>query len=170
MKQAKLRDWLEIVGIFSVVLSLIFVGLQLRQTQKIAIAEMDWNNMIAEMESRSAIYDFPDIWAKGNAGESLNPSESVIYTTLIRDFNSLQFYRVNNFLMLTGDESALGEVVTDTSGFLFENPGARREWEALRATFRRWREPHTAGAYSSRFEEQVRAQLAVLDERQRLSK
>ena len=164
MKQAKLRDWLEIVGIFSVVVSLIFVGLQLRQTQKIAIAEMDWNNMIAEMESRSAIYDFPDIWAKGNAGDALNPSEAVIYTTLIRDFNSLQFYRVNNFWELTGDESALAVVISDTSGFLFENPGARREWEALRATFKRYREPHTLGKYSSRFEEQVREQLAMLDE------
>jgi hypothetical protein len=170
MKQAKLRDWLEIVGIFAVVVSLIFVGLQMQQTQNIAIAEMNWNNMIAEMESRSAIYEYPDVWAKGNAGETLNPSESVIYTTLIRDFNSLQFYRVNNFLTLTGDDSGIDEVVTDTSGFLFENPGARREWEALRATFRRWREPNTAGGYSSRFEELVRAQLAVLDERQRLSK
>ncbi len=87
MKQAKLRDWLEIVGIFAVVVSLLFVGLQMRQTQDIAIAEMDWNNMIAEMESRSAIYEYPDVWAKGNAGVTLTPSESVIYTTLIRDFN-----------------------------------------------------------------------------------
>ena len=85
MKQTKLRDWLEIVGIFAVVVSLIFVGLQIQQTQNIAIAEMNWNNMISEMESRSAIYEYPDVWAKGNAGETLNSSESVIYTTLIRD-------------------------------------------------------------------------------------
>ena len=96
MNQTKLRDWLEIVGIFSVVVSLVFVGLQMRQTHEIALAEMGWNNMIAEMESRSDIYEFPDIWRKGNAGEALNPTEAIIYKTLIRDFNAFQFYRVNN--------------------------------------------------------------------------
>lgn len=166
MKQAKLRDWLEIIGIFAVVVSLVFVGLQMRQTQEIAVAEMGWNNMIAEMESRSAIYEFPEIWAKGNAGETLKPSETVIYTTLIRDFNSLHYYRVINFRRL-GDESLVSYIIADVSGFLFENPGARREWEALRAKFRRYREPHASGEYSSRFEEGVRAQLAVLDEMHR---
>ena len=167
MKQIKIRDWLEIIGIFSVVVSLVFVGLQMRQTHEIALAEMGWNNMIAEMESRSAIYEFPDIWRKGNAGEELNPSEAVIYATLIRDFNSFQFYRVNNYWQLTGDDSDLGPIVADTSGFLFDNPGARREWESLRATFRRHRNPHVPGEYTSRFEEAVRAQLAVMDEMQR---
>ena len=170
MKQTKLRDWLEIVGIFAVVVSLIFVGLQIQQTQNIAIAEMNWNNMISEMESRSAIYEYPDVWAKGNAGETLNPAESVVYATLIRDFNAVQFYRFTNFAALTGaSPEELGAIVADTSGFLFENPGARREWDALRATFKRWRDPVTADGYSSRFEELVRAQLEMLDERQRLS-
>ena len=70
--------------------------------------------------------------------------------------------------MLTGSNpEELASIVADTSGFLFENPGARREWDALRATFKRWRDPVTAGGYVSRFEEHVRAQLAVLDKRQR---
>jgi len=38
VKTQRLRDWLEIIGLFSVVASLIFVGLQLKQTQEIAIA------------------------------------------------------------------------------------------------------------------------------------
>ena len=35
---AKFREWLEVVGLFSVVLSLVFVGLQMKQSQDIAIA------------------------------------------------------------------------------------------------------------------------------------
>jgi len=170
LKQDKFRDWLEIVGIFAVVVSLVFVGLQMRQTQEIAMAEMRWNNMIAEMEAHSAIYEFPDIWAKGNAGETLNPSETVIYATLIRNFNALLFYAVTNYGQLAGDESDLSATISNTSGFLFEKPGARREWEALRATFRRYRTPHVPGEYRNRFEEAVRAQLAVLDDKQRSSK
>ncbi len=39
MDPTKLKDWMEVVGIFALVASLIFVGLQMNQAQKIAIAE-----------------------------------------------------------------------------------------------------------------------------------
>jgi hypothetical protein len=38
MDSAKLNDWMQVVGIFALVASLIFVGLQIRQTYEIAIA------------------------------------------------------------------------------------------------------------------------------------
>jgi hypothetical protein len=38
MNSSRIRDWLEIIGLFSVVTSLIFVGIQMRQSQDIAIA------------------------------------------------------------------------------------------------------------------------------------
>ncbi len=39
MTSGKLRDWLEIVGIFSVVASLVFVGLQMRQARDISLSQ-----------------------------------------------------------------------------------------------------------------------------------
>jgi hypothetical protein len=56
LNQAKLRDWLEIIGIFAVVASLIFVGLEMRQAQKISMSQAyqartstaaDWNSAFA---------------------------------------------------------------------------------------------------------------------------
>ena len=38
MNTAKLNDWIQVVGIFAVVASLIFVGFQMKQAQNIAIA------------------------------------------------------------------------------------------------------------------------------------
>ncbi len=38
MDTAKLNDWMQIIGIFAVVISLMFVGFQLKQSQDIAIA------------------------------------------------------------------------------------------------------------------------------------
>ncbi len=38
MDSAKLNDWMQVVGIFALVASLIFVGLQMKQTHKIALA------------------------------------------------------------------------------------------------------------------------------------
>ena len=39
MDAGKLNDWMQVLGIFALVASLIFVGLQLRQSQEIALSE-----------------------------------------------------------------------------------------------------------------------------------
>ena len=39
MDSAKLNDWMQVVGIFALVASLVFVGLQMKQSQEIAIAD-----------------------------------------------------------------------------------------------------------------------------------
>ncbi len=39
MDSAKLNEWMRIVGLFAVVASLIFVGLQMKQSQEIALAD-----------------------------------------------------------------------------------------------------------------------------------
>jgi len=38
MDSAKLNDWMQVIGIFAVVASLVFVGLQMKQDHKIAMA------------------------------------------------------------------------------------------------------------------------------------
>ena len=38
MDSAKINDWMQVIGIFSVVASLVFVGLQMQQDRKIALA------------------------------------------------------------------------------------------------------------------------------------
>lgn len=48
MDSAKLNDWLQVIGLFSVVLSLLFVGMQMRQDLIIADA------MLYQMRSDSA--------------------------------------------------------------------------------------------------------------------
>jgi len=73
---------LEIVGIFSIVGSLIFVGLQMKQDREISagentllvIAERQvWAELMAENGS---------IWIKGNSGADLTAEESLTYGTL----------------------------------------------------------------------------------------
>ena len=39
MDRSKVHDWLEVVGMFGVIASLVFVGLQMKQTQEIALGE-----------------------------------------------------------------------------------------------------------------------------------
>ena len=40
MNSAKLNDWIQVIGIFALVSSLIFVGLQIKQTSEIALSQV----------------------------------------------------------------------------------------------------------------------------------
>jgi len=55
----KLNDWLQIVGLFGVIGSLIFVGLQLRQTQAIALSETYQNRAATSVEASVGLMSSP---------------------------------------------------------------------------------------------------------------
>ncbi len=59
MKSATVNDWLQIIGLFGVIASLVFVGLQLKQSREIALADIyqtrtavliEWQNTFASNE------------------------------------------------------------------------------------------------------------------------
>ena len=54
MDSAKLNDWMQVVGIFAVVASLIFVGLQMKQAQDIAVAAQYQERTASSIEAVSA--------------------------------------------------------------------------------------------------------------------
>lgn len=156
------KDGVELVGIAAIVASLIFVGQELRQSRDIALSERAGSMLMAEIEAHRPIYEFPDVWARGNAGEDLEPSEAVIYRTLIRDINAYGFMRRLSASEM-GSEGAADAASWDMAGFLYENPGARREWNSLRDMIRKHRDPHSSATYRNAFEESVRKHLEVLD-------
>ncbi|NIL94339.1 MAG: hypothetical protein GTO71_07850 [Woeseiaceae bacterium] len=51
MDAQKLNDWMQVIGIFSVVVSLVFVGYQLKQSQDIAVAGQN-------QERQSVVIDY----------------------------------------------------------------------------------------------------------------
>ena len=59
MDSAKLNDWMQVVGIFAVVASLIFVGLQMKQTHAIALSEIYQERAISSRESSVALASNP---------------------------------------------------------------------------------------------------------------
>jgi hypothetical protein len=66
MDSAKLNDWMQVVGIFAVVASLVFVGLQMKQSQEIAIADQ----YQARAEAAQAMY--MSVLESGQSWESLD--------------------------------------------------------------------------------------------------
>jgi hypothetical protein len=77
MDSSKLNDWLQVVGIFAVVASLIFVGLQMKQTDDIATVEILNESGTRTRELKTLIAENADVWGRGCIGEELTDAERI---------------------------------------------------------------------------------------------
>lgn len=93
MSSAKLHDWLQIVGMAAIVVSLIFVGLQLRQSEEEALSDLSQSTVAVGVEISALMAENSSVWLRACAGEELSSSEQLIanniYFRYIQDnFNS----------------------------------------------------------------------------------
>lgn len=95
MKSNNLHDWLQIIGMAAIVASLIFVGLQLRQSEYDAIAEVNSTSLANGIELSSLSAEHADVWLRACAGEELNPPEQFIANNIF--FRYLMFH-FNSYL------------------------------------------------------------------------
>ena len=82
MNDAKLREWLEIVGILAVVASLVFVGLEIRQSGRTAYDESLSSDYASIVSVETAIAENADVWLRGCRAEDLNDVDRVTFTHL----------------------------------------------------------------------------------------
>ena len=136
------RNWKEIVemaGIAAILVSLVFVGMQLQQTQAVAIAEMDANDLANQIETSNLIIENADVWVRGNADEELTPVESVIYEQLIQITNNSFYSAIQQYIGLVGTEEIRQVFIIEFAAFLYENPGAKRVWRAREERLKHYR-------------------------------
>ena len=73
MKKVSLDTWIQLLGVLAVVASLIFVGLELRQSQRIALADQEQQRAIAQQQNFWAFleagYDLDKIFRAQVLGE-----------------------------------------------------------------------------------------------------
>jgi hypothetical protein len=139
MNREHLKDWLEGIGIAAIVASLIFVGLQLKQSQDIAESDGDLEMLSSVIEFNNAINEHAEVWRRGSSGEELNETDAIIFTNLVADRNYLSFYDYLRTARLNSFEAAQISL-HDFTAFLYQNPGARRVWEDREANFVKFRE------------------------------
>ncbi len=92
MQSANWKTAAELIGIAAIVGSLIFVGLQIAQTQKIAFAETDLSLLSSKIEITNGINDYADIWVRGSSGDDLDPAEAAIFSNLVVNFDEFAFF------------------------------------------------------------------------------
>lgn len=127
MKSGTVKDALEIVGIFALVASLVFVGLQMRQAQKIAIAETQLGLMEGWLQVNQAINDNAPVWVRGGAGDSLGAADSVVFANLVLMVNEVAVANLLRAILL-GEDDVAASSITDFATFLHRHPGAQRVW------------------------------------------
>lgn len=127
MKMTDWKDFAELIGFAAIVASLIFVGIELRQSRAIAIGEGNLSNAELHIEGNNAINEHSAVWVRGNSGEVLDEHDAVIFHNLVSNKAIHAFMEYARLGQLEFDEAA-GEINAQFSVFLFENPGARKSW------------------------------------------
>ena len=82
MNSSNWKDVAELVGIAALVASLVFVGLQVRQDQDIAVAQIYADHDDTVIEWARLISENKDIWVRGLKGEALNDADRAVFVAL----------------------------------------------------------------------------------------
>ncbi len=95
MNSRKINDWLQIVGLFGVIGSLIFVGLQLKQTQDIALSETYQNRTAATIDMNAGAMSSPE-FLSGVSKVYLNKSDELTMPEAV----ALEWYVGTNLTLI----------------------------------------------------------------------
>lgn len=73
----KLNDWLQILGMFGIMGSLVFVGLQVKQTDEIASLEGQEYAVQRHYDMLSLMTQFAEVWRRYRTPTSTDSSQDV---------------------------------------------------------------------------------------------
>ena len=128
MKPTNWKTVAEFAGISAIVASLIFVGLQLRQEQAIAIVDTYGSVVESNAAVLSLIGARPDIWEKGLLGDELSTSDEIVFSGMVRAVFSHYTHMSIRFSRIGPGDS---EIVMENLAYaIYIFPGLRRQWEA----------------------------------------
>ena len=130
----KLRETAEMIGIVAIVASLIFVGLEMQQTQEIALTQ----NYIASMEQANEVLSEvnanSELWARANQGASLDEAEQLVLSNGVGAYSSVYFFNWLQSQVLYGGDAGLVQAY-EFAHWLKLNPAARAAWELQDSLF-----------------------------------
>jgi hypothetical protein len=159
LKFERWKELFEAIGLIAIVASLVFVGMELRQSRAIAISEGNLANAQIQIERNNAISEYSIVWTKGNSGESLAEPDAAIFRSLVSNQAIHSFMEYARLQQVEFDDAA--ETVTAQFAiFLFQNPGAQEVWQQQEEFYADNFEVSTSQAT---WRDEVRAKLSILE-------
>ena len=92
MDSARLNDWLQIVGMLAIVASLLFVGLQIKQSQSIGEGAQAVAWMEVAVSAREAIASHSDVWIKGCMGDEMSAADDAAFAQMFRAYTQAKYF------------------------------------------------------------------------------
>ena len=142
MDSAKLNDWMQVIGIFALVASLVFVGLQMRQDQEIAKATLYQMRSDSSRELGMAILENPElrdaiIRSQTAGADSISPNDRLIMVvncqTVLGHFENSHHLFQLGFLSSEQWTTDLKQI----AAFIGRNSECKKAWTGgQRSTFR----------------------------------
>ncbi len=158
------RQWLpaaELIGIVAVVASLIFVGMEIRQSQDIARTEWTGIHTDEQIALEALIADHIEVWRRGCAGAALSDTEMAEYARLFSAFYHVAFERwIRANIGITGANPAF--VSKEYAKNVHRFPGFRAMWTIWKSSRVSSADPTLPGILG--FPEEVDGWLSVLEE------
>ena len=135
MKSANWKDIAELIGIGAIVVSLVFVGTQLRQDRELAELEGRSTFVANAVELARIFNDNEELWRKGLLDEPLSESEQFKFNGLVR---LLYIHRINQFgrrsLSIHGAGNPL-DISRALALHMYQYPGLKRSMMSLDARY-----------------------------------
>jgi hypothetical protein len=122
-------DWkttAELIGIAAIVVSLVFVGLQVRQEYRATDAQRDTDFNTSQIEIANLITENDALWRKGLAGEELTPEEETSFEAIVHVVDSKYAAMMSRSENLGG--RPVGDIARQYAMHIFSHPGFRRVW------------------------------------------
>ncbi len=157
------KEWLpvaELVGIIAVVASLIFVGMEIRQSRDIARTEWTAFHTDEQTSLETLIADHIETWHRGCSGAELTELERAEYARLFSAFYHVAWERwIRASIGITGANPAF--VSKEYAKNIHRYPGFETMWAT-------WKGARVGGAMPSQegivgFPEEVDAWVGVLE-------
>ena len=130
MDSAKLNDWAQVIGIFALVGSLIFIGLQMQQDRRLAAAQVIVAADSVQMDFAALISDNRDVWDRGLKGEELSAADEMAFRAVARGHfqRHLGVYQRLGLLGLGSGDSMVQKYAFD----LYQYPSLRKAFLQMR--------------------------------------
>ena len=164
LKRANWKEIAELVGIAAIVGSLIFVGLQMRQEQSIAVVDTYGSIVESNGLALTLISAHPDIWERGLLGDDLTTSEETIFSGVARAVFAHYMHMVIRWYRIGPEDPE--RLASEYAYAIYVFPGLRRLWEAEIEYRRRRDAARNISSELNPFVSQINQNLGNLDREQ----
>ena len=164
MRKNEWKGVAEIVGISAIVGSLIFVGLQIRQEQNVAVSQIYQTTMAAQVEIHIAMAEHAEVLAKARNVDELSDAERIVVEELIEMWSARAFFETVSARRI--DDGDWSGPVNMFAFLLYNNPGLQQLWLEKLSRKEHFYTQLNQGAPFLQFNNQVREKLASVQEQE----